>query len=350
MASAPSPSHSLVVEPVDGRALVLSSINSASRTLDLGIYEVNDSLIVSALIAAQNRHVSVRVMYNWYSFDSATQENEISPTINQLARAGVLCRPAPRTFEVTHEKVCVIDGSSALVMTFNLVAEYFESTRDFGILTTVPSEVAEVASVFEADWNSQSVSPSVPSLVWSPSNSRSRLMALIGSADRTLEVYNEELSDPGVLGALVSAAHRGVKVRVIAAVLKSGGTANANAAGVTYLTSNGVPAVCKGFPVSTPSGTVPIYIHAKVVVADFGAPNARAFVGSENFSCVSLDDNRECGVLVGEPSVLARIESTFESDWAQPSVRVSPDTTPLSPCPTDPAARTAARVALRTVG
>jgi len=327
--------------------LVLSSVNSTTRTLDLAIYEVNDPAIVSALIAAHNRGVVVRVLYNWYSLDPATQQSEVTPTIDQLARAGILCRRAPRGFEVTHEKVCVMDGSSALVMTFNLVPEYFESTRDFGILTALPSEVAEIAGVFDADWSSQPVTPTVATLVWSPSNSRARLTALIGSAHRTLEVYNEELSDPGILGAFVSASQRGVKVRVIAAVLTSGDEANANAPGITYLTSNGVEAVCKAFPVATSSGTVPIYIHAKVIVADFGTPDALAFVGSENFSCVSLDDNRECGILVREPNILAGLESTFESDWAQPSVPVAPDPTPLSPCGTDPASRTTHRIASR---
>jgi len=317
------------------------------RSVDLAIYEVNDPTLVSALMAAQKRGVAVRVLYNWYSFDATTQQSLIVPTINQLSQGGVLCRRAPQTFEVTHEKVCVIDDSTAMVMTFNWDAEYFESTRDFGVLTTVPSEVQEIAAVFEADWNSRPVVPSAATLVWSPTNSRARLAALVASASRTLEVYNEELSDPGILGDLVSAARRGVKVRVIAAVFASEGKANANAAGITYLTSNGVQAVCKAFPVSTSSETFSIYIHAKVIVADFGTSNAQAFVGSENFSCVSLDDNRECGILVSEPTVLAQIESTFESDWAQPNVPVNPDATPLSPCPADSAARSIARVASR---
>ena len=327
--------------------MVLTSINSATRTLDLAIYEVSDTAIVSALIASQTRNVAVRVLYNWYSFDAAAQQSEVLATIDQLTQAGILCRRAPQAFEVTHEKVCVIDGASALVMTFNLVAEYFESTRDFGVLTTVPSEIAEIMEVFEADWGSLPVTPSISTLVWSPTNSRARLSALIGSAERTLEVYNEELSDPGVMEALVSAAQRGVIVRVIAAVLSSESKPNANAAGITYLTSHGVQAECKAFPVSTASGAVPIYIHAKVIVADFETANAQAFVGSENLSCVSLDENRECGIFVREPAILARIESTFQSDWAQPSVPVAPDTTPLSPCPANASTRTIVRIASR---
>jgi cardiolipin synthase A/B len=349
MAAASAP-HTLIVEPNDGRGAILAALASATTTIDLTIYELSDAQIVAALIAAQKRSVTVRILYNWYSFDPSTQSSEITPIVQQLTSAGVACRPAPRAFEVTHEKAAVVDGTVALILSLNLVSEYFESTRDFGIISTVAAEVAEVAAVFEADWNSVAASPSEMGLVWSPTNSRSRLTALVGDAAKTLEVYNEELSDPGLLSALATAAARGVVVRVVAAVLTEDGSDNGpneNAPGIAFLNSHGVTAVCKAFPVSIPSGSVPIYIHAKAIVADFGTAAAQAFVGSENFSCVSLDDNRECGIVVSEPAILARLEATFESDWAQPSVPVASESTTLKPCPADPVSRAQARAESR---
>jgi cardiolipin synthase len=349
MAATSSP-HSLIVEPTDGKAAILAGLASATTTVDVTIYELSDSEVIAALIAAQGRNVTVRVLYNWYSFNTDVQATEVTPFVKQLTNAGVACRPAPREFEVTHEKALVVDGAVAFILTLNLVEEYFQSTRDFGIVSTVAGEVAEVASVFAADWSSAAANPSVASLVWSPTNSRSRLTAVIGDATKTLEIYNEEVSDPEILGALVAAAGRGVAVRVIAAVLTEDGSdsgPNENAPGINYLNAHGVRATCKAFPVSTPDGSVPIYIHAKVIVADFGSGDAKAFVGSENFSCVSLDDNRECGIIVTESAVLARLEATFEADWAQPSVTVGPDSTPLQACPVDAVARTRTRVASR---
>jgi cardiolipin synthase A/B len=341
------PGHSLIVEPDDGRTAVLAAIAGATTSLDLAIYELSDPTIVSALLAAQARHVAVRVLYNWYSFSPEVQREEVTPVIQQLTRGGVACRPAPRAFEVTHEKALQIDGERALVLTFNLAEEYFQSTRDFGIVTTVPAEVAEIGSVFDADWNDRPAAASVPSLLWSPVNARSKLASLVQNARVSLDVYCEEASDPGILGGLVAAARRGVRVRVIAAVLQSDGTANENAPGITYLHAGGVEAVSKSFPVPTPSGEVPIYIHAKVIVADAGTVGAGAFVGSENLSCTSLDDNRECGLLVNEPPLLERIEATFTADWAQPSTPVLPDPTPLAPCPPNASGRSRARIASR---
>ncbi len=341
----PAPaSHTLIVEPDDGRALVLQLLGAAKTSIDLTIYEISDSQIMAALTSAQSKGVIVRVLYNWYSFQPEMQQQTITPAVTALSKAGVQCRQAPRVFEVTHEKAFVIDGATAIIMSFNLVSNYFgvvspgdTATRDFGIVTTVPAEVAEVAAVFDADWNSQAITPAAPSLVWSPVNSRAKLTALINGAKATLDVYCEEASDPGTLGALVAAAKRGVRVRYIAAVLSGSGKTNGNAQGVTFMNAGGVSAVCKSF----------LYIHAKMVLADQGSPGASAYIGSVNFSCTSLNDNRECGIIVTEAAILQRLGATYQSDWAQPSVAVVPDNSPLSPCPANKAALDQARIAQR---
>ena len=314
--------HTLIVEPDDGRALVLQTLNAAKKSIDLTIYQLTDPQIMSALQSAQARKVAVRVLYNWYSFTPRTQQTDVTPAIQKLTQAGIQCKEAPRAFEVTHEKAFVIDGATAIVMSFNLAPPYFGATRDFGIITTVPAEVAEIEAVFQADWTGSAITPKVPSLVWSPVNSRARLTSLIAGAKQTLDIYCEEVDDPGTLGAMVAAVKRGVKVRFIAAVLSAEGKVNGNARGVTYLQAGGVNAVCKSF----------LYIHAKMVLADYGAQGAQAYIGSENFTCVSLTKNRECGIIVTDSAILDRLNSTYAADWAKPSVTVMPDNTPLTPC------------------
>ena len=344
-----NPSHTLIVQPDDGRTLVLNALNAAHKSIDLTIYELSDSQIMSALAAAHKRKVTVRVLYNWYSFPADTQQRDVTPYIQQLTAAGIQCKEAPRTFEVTHEKAFVIDDTTAIVMSFNLTSEYFTDTRDFGIITTIPAEVAEIEAVFTADWNSKPITPHVASLVWSPVNSPTKLTALVNNAKTTLDSFCEEADDPGTLGAMVAAAKRGVAVRFMAAVLSGQGKANGNAQGVTYMRSGQVNAVCKSFTFTAQGTQYQMYIHAKMVLADYGTKNAQAYIGSENFACVSLDDNRECGILVTDTAILQRIKSTYESDWAQPSVPVAPDSTALQPCQGNPAARTKARVKTRAL-
>jgi cardiolipin synthase A/B len=345
MSESQSGSHTLIVEPDDGRTMVLNHLNAAKKSIDLTIYEISDDQIVAALKAAHSRKVKVQVIYNWYSFDTDDQQRNVMPTINGLRAAGIQCKEAPKKFEVTHEKAFVIDGTTAIIMSFNLAKDYFSDTRDFGIVTTVPAEVEEVAAVFAADWADKAITPKVPSLVWSPVNSRTKLTNMINHATKTLDIYCEEAEDPGTLGAMVAAAKRGVHVRFIAALLTDG-TANGNAQGITFMLNGGVKAVCKSFPV--PGGTGQMYIHAKMILADYGTANAQAYIGSENFSCVSLDDNRECGIIVTESAILNRLQTTYNSDWAQPSIAVTPNNNPLTACMGSQAARTEARVQVRS--
>ena len=52
-------------------------------------------------------------------------------------------------------------------------------------------------------------------------------------------------------------------------------------------------------------------MHAKIIVVD----GVKAFVGSENISSQSLDQNRELGIIVSDATVLSRLQSTFQTDW-----------------------------------
>jgi cardiolipin synthase A/B len=54
-----------------------------------------------------------------------------------------------------------------------------------------------------------------------------------------------------------------------------------------------------------------LYMHAKIIVVD----NKVAYVGSENISVQSLDQNRELGIIVSDPSVLNTLQTTFQYDW-----------------------------------
>ena len=47
-------------------------------------------------------------------------------------------------FAVTHEKSMVIDERLALIATFNFSEKYFTLTRDYGLMTERPKEVAEI--------------------------------------------------------------------------------------------------------------------------------------------------------------------------------------------------------------
>jgi cardiolipin synthase len=157
--------------------------------------------------------------------------------------------------------------------------------------------VREAEAIFNADWNLQPFTPHDPNLLLSPVNSRAGLLALLRRGRHSVEVYAEEVQDPGIEAALVAAHRHGARVRLIS----NAGDAS-NMRGLTTLVNGGVLTHLLTSP----------YIHAKAIIVD----NHWAFVGSENISRPSLDQNRELGVLISDPAVLTRLETTFEQDWA----------------------------------
>lgn len=285
-----------IVEPDDGRQPVLDFIAAAQKSLDVEIYEITDRRILTALEAAAGRGVQVRVMAEPRPGDKPVNASAVA----DLARKGVITRDSSSAFRLTHEKAIVADGTSALVMTMNLVAETFSGTRDFAMLDSDPADVAEIESVFESDWDRSPASVTDLALVWSPENSRTRLLTLLNSATSTLDVYAEELTDRDVLSALTLATAAGVNVRLL---MTDTGTHDPARAGRATLAGAGAQVRLQPKP----------FVHAKVVIAD----GAVAFVGSENFTASSLGVNRELGLVTFDAVAIGRLSGTFEQDWSR---------------------------------
>lgn len=288
-------SLSLITEPEDGVSKILSAIENAHTSVDLVIYQLTDSDIIKALEDDAARGVHVRVILNSKAIFG---KNANAGTFAELSSANVPVKWSSSTFVFTHQKTLVVDGTEAYVLTFNLTPKYYASSRDFGLVDADMRDVRAIEDTFDADWNGNAISARQGSdLVWSP-GSAPALLALIDGAKTSLDIYNEEMADPRIISALENAAARGVHVRVVMTYATSWKTA------LNELTE-------KGITVKTFSSSAKLYIHAKMILED----GAAAFLGSENFSGTSMDDNRELGLLISNPSLISSLKSTFESDF-----------------------------------
>jgi hypothetical protein len=173
----------------------------------------------------------------------------------------------------------------------NWTTSAFTKNREFGVIDGDPTVVQESEAVFAADLRRSRVPGSVTALVVSPLNARVSLLRLIGAARRTLEVYAEETYDRQIEAALAAAVQRGVRVRMV----------TTGQGDVTTLERAGVQVVIRKEP----------YIHAKAIVAD----RRMVFIGSENLSNTSLDQNREMGLLLTETAAINAVETAFAADW-----------------------------------
>jgi phosphatidylserine/phosphatidylglycerophosphate/cardiolipin synthase-like enzyme len=277
-------------------------INSATTSLDMTMYELEDTTAVNDLIAVKKRGVTVRVVLD------RQHQTANNSAYNALKNAGVGVVWSPSAFVYTHQKTITVDGVKSLIMTGNLTSQYYTTSRDYGVFDDDTRDVASIEKVFNADYAGSSISPTDGDhLLWSPTDSRNRLLSLINGATAKLDIEELELGDSAVVNAVVARAKAGVSVRV---VLESPSSYSSQ---VSAIKAAGGTVV--GY--SDPNG---FYIHAKAMVADYGLSTQKVEAGSMNISSNSLDNNRELGlILTGTgvaESVATTVETTFGSDFA----------------------------------
>ncbi|MCY0887647.1 MAG: phospholipase D-like domain-containing protein [Alicyclobacillaceae bacterium] len=133
----------------------------------------------------------------------------------------------------------------------------------------------------------------------------------IDKATKSIDVEMYLVTDHKVERALIAAAKRGVRVRVILDKEPEGLTGDAIKA-YQLFTSHGIPVHY------APSRFT--FDHAKTMVVD----DKIAFVGSANFTYYGLDKNREYDVETSNPAVVQAVADVFRADWANQRAGMKP--------------------------
>ncbi|MBX7433870.1 cardiolipin synthase [Mycobacterium sp. Y57] len=305
----------LIVEPDDGLDPVLDFIGSAHRTLRIKQFTFTDDDLVDAVIARSRAGVDVRVMLNAAKSGGERANDE---TYASLDEAGVSVAWSNPAFYVTHEKSMVADDHTALIATFNLCTKYFTRTRDFGVVTADPAQVAQVIEGFEADWGHHDWEPGVDTgLLWSNANSRNVMAQFMDTAAELLEVQHPKFVDTVILDRIVAAAARGAKVRVLC-----GGRHGISDSDVLDTFASLRTLHKFGVKVRKQRN---FRAHAKLVIVD----RQRALVGSMNIDRSAFDLRRELGVVLDDPAIVGRLRTVFKQDWKSGKRYDAPD--PLDP-------------------
>jgi phosphatidylserine/phosphatidylglycerophosphate/cardiolipin synthase-like enzyme len=285
-----------------GQSTIYDFIDSATSSLDMTMYELEDTTAVNDLIALEHKGVTVRVVLD------RQHKSANNAAYTALSGAGVGVVWSPSAFVYTHQKTITVDGAKSLILTGNLTSQYYTTSRDYGVFDDDTRDVASIEKVFNADYTGASITPTDGDhLLWSPTDSRNRLLTVVDGATATLDVEELELSDSAVVDAIVARAKAGVAVRVVLE------TPTDYASEVSAIKAAGGRVV--GY--SDPNG---FYIHAKAMVADYGLGTQQVEAGSMNISSNSPSNNRELGLIltgtgVAEP-VASTIETTFAADFA----------------------------------
>jgi cardiolipin synthase len=281
----------LIIEPDMGRAPLLSLISHAKNSIDIVMYGFTDKTFSKALTDAKNNGKNIEILLEKKPYKN---ENENTSIVRILRANDINVTWANPDFKLTHQKMIMTDNNTALIMTFNLTHSAFDKQRNFALLIDDPDTVNEIKNVFTADRDRKEITVHQRNLVWSPDNSREKLLSFIRNAHASIEIYAQDISDYKTIGALAHAARNGVLVEILTSANKSSKKYN-------YLQQAGVKIHFSNH----------YYIHAKVIIVDHN----QAMLGSMNLTKSSIDNNRELSVITQDKEVLRQLENTFMHDW-----------------------------------
>jgi cardiolipin synthase len=225
----------------------------------------------------------------------------------------------PRNFGRDHRKILVVDGTTAFVGGYNIGAPYATEWRDTHIRLKGPS-VWDLENAFIDFWNMNcggsmqrmaetgtqvwepriKVHRNVPQLLIFPI--RAMYLEAIDRAQHHIYMTHAYfIPDQSVLRALLSAAERGVDVRILMPD-----------------TSNHIVAdwLARGFYTSLLAGGVKLLlyqnamVHAKTATID----GMWSTIGTANIDRLSLAGNYEINVEIYDESVARQMEEIFEND------------------------------------
>lgn len=289
------------VQPTDAGAALLSALRGAKKSVHMTMYLLTSGEVIGALGDLKRAGKDVKVILN-RNFPSSTNENQSS--FSTLKNQGVQVQWAPNGYTFTHAKTILIDSEKALIMTMNLTNSSPTTNREYIATDTDPDDVADLEKIFDADFTNKAIN--VPSkLVISPDGAntihptRSHLKQFIDSAETSLDVEAQALSDTSIVDAIILAHQAKVAVRVVVDAQTI--TTEGQKAAIAKLKAHGVP--IRGL--KSPD------MHAKAIVVD----EARTFVGSQNMTATALTQNREIGVLTDAASEALKVSQVIRGDF-----------------------------------
>jgi cardiolipin synthase A/B len=273
----------LIIQPEAGVAPIVRAIRAARKKIDIFIFRLDRDEIEKALAAAVQRGVTVRALI---AHTNRGGEARLRKLEQRLLATGVLVSRTADDLIRYHAKYMIADSVLHL-FGFNFTKLDIDRSRSFAIATRDTKAIQEATRLFESDITRQPFKPGRSNLVISPDNARETLARFIRGARRELVLYDAKVYDPAMIKLLKERAANGVHVRVLGSIKGKDGGIEAR-----LLTT--------------------LRLHVRAIVRD----GTRAFVGSQSLRKDELDNRREVGLIINNPTVARKLLQIFEVDWA----------------------------------
>ena len=298
-------------------------VNQAMRTLDVCGFEIDNAVIVEAIVAAKRRGVKVRVITD------PGYVKESGPVAFQAEGIPVIWKT--RTGGLTHQKFLVIDGMTVWTGSFNFTENCAYKNNNVGAAFLDANLAENYTTWFDWFWSDGRSSRSargrstphpfvqlsdgtrVENRFTSFDKLDEVVMRHVKNARQSVKFMAFAFTHDGIGDAMVQVAKRGVKVtgvfesRMVEPDDK--GTVNSEYAKLSR-TAN----------VEVYRDGNPFLVHHKTIIID----DRLVIVGSFNFSRNATDKNDENLVVIFNPAVAQECDREFQRVLAQAKSPVKP--------------------------
>ncbi|MDD1746557.1 MAG: phospholipase D-like domain-containing protein [Methanomassiliicoccales archaeon] len=351
-------SASALVEPFlcpeEMRSRMLREIGFAHESISVEVYILSDLRVASALAAALERGVRVRVLVEGEPVGGLTDSQE--ETLQALSDQGCEIHITSafhgfKRYDYLHPKVLVVDGRRALIASENFASSSMENNRGWGVVVDSPIIAAAFQEVFEKD-----IGDGIPDIrrlegrlgmdlvvfdnvlhdqgqialgslnakvrtVLAPDFSYPSILGLISQAQRRLLLELYYLSDQwdeerDVFQSVIDAARRGVSVRLL---LDGSWYNNEEGRGNGALAKR-MNDIAEQEGLDLRAKTLsPLHsfetLHNKGLVSD-----DLVLISSINWVRASFERNREVGAIIESAEVAEFFAQAFETDWVDDAI------------------------------
>jgi len=326
----------------DAPGVAIETLEGADERILLAGYTFTSPRAADALLAAVDRGVRVRVLLEGGPVGGMTTAQR--DQLDRLVAGGVDVRviAGPRARFVFHHPKYAVADDRALVMTENWKPAGIggRNSRGWGVRVDSEATADELAAVFAHDadgvdavsWHRhrtkaafveaspatgsfdpefepETVAVSEVRVLTAPGNAGGAVRKSIASSEDSVDVLTPRLDPDGAyFAALVSAAERGVRVRILLSNAWYDRDSNRVVIErVDALAERGLPIEAR---IAVPSDRFG-KVHAKGAVIDDRA----VLLGSLNWNAHATTENREVVLALDGTEPAAYYGETFEADW-----------------------------------
>lgn len=276
----------IVTTPAARREVVLDALHSAQSQITVSLFRCNDNAVFGELAAAVDRGVDVQVLVTSRAKGGQKKLKKLWKRLEDT-RASIV----PYTDPVVkyHAKYLVVDDGPALITSMNFTRKCFDDTCDAVAITYDRAVVDGLRQLMATDRQCGAAPATLPDrLIIGPERARRQFTALIKQAQKSIQIIDAKLSDPGLIDLINQRRSQGVAVEIF---------------GQKRLGN--------------------VLSHGKMMLID----GARGVVGSLALTALSLDFRREVALVVDEPAAVADLDQLFRSIGAAVSATDTSATT-----------------------